>query len=338
MNQPKYLNDELQNRNNGVDILKMAAAMLVILSHSIPITRGSSYEDVLSLWTDGYLNLGGVAVAVFFFFGGLYIAKSMESKQKAVPFFKARCKRIFPELWIVVLGSIFIIGLIFTKLSLADYLGDKGTWKYLLNGIFFLQHNLPGVFNGNPYPNVINGPLWTLPVEFLCYIACFIMYKLGLFQKKWFAVTIPFALLLLFGSRYYFQNNTFLLTVIRPVFLFYMGILAYVFREKIKLSGKYAVVAFILFIAALLMKWQLIALVFFFPYVILWVAYQVKKENRRIKFEYTYGMYLWGWPIQQCLTYLTHGTMSWYMNAVIAILLAAIIGYMSNQLVSRLVK
>ena len=46
------------------------------------------------------------------------------------------------------------------------------TWRYLWrSAILYTPYVLPGVFSGNVLPLVVNGSLWTLPVEFLCYVA-----------------------------------------------------------------------------------------------------------------------------------------------------------------------
>ncbi len=43
---------------------------------------------------------------------------------------------------------------------------------------------LPGVFESNPYPNAVNGSLWTLQVEFSMYILLMIGGFIGLLNKK----------------------------------------------------------------------------------------------------------------------------------------------------------
>jgi peptidoglycan/LPS O-acetylase OafA/YrhL len=49
----------------------------------------------------------------------------------------------------------------------------------------FLQNELPGVFSENFYPYVINGSLWTLPVEFLCYVSVAVAGRIPLIRKDW---------------------------------------------------------------------------------------------------------------------------------------------------------
>jgi peptidoglycan/LPS O-acetylase OafA/YrhL len=43
---------------------------------------------------------------------------------------------------------------------------------------------LPGVFSDNPLPHVVNGSLWTLPVEFLCYISVAVLGSVKFMPKN----------------------------------------------------------------------------------------------------------------------------------------------------------
>ena len=54
----------------------------------------------------------------------------------------------------------------------------------MLNAVLVLVHPLPGVFASNPYPDVVNGALWTLPVEYACYVLCFVVFLATRFRKK----------------------------------------------------------------------------------------------------------------------------------------------------------
>jgi len=44
------------------------------------------------------------------------------------------------------------------------------TLAYLSNIPLLLRYNLPGVFAANSYPSSFNGSLWSLPIEFDCYL------------------------------------------------------------------------------------------------------------------------------------------------------------------------
>ena len=77
------------------------------------------------------LSLGGLAVGVFFLFGGYLIAKSCETSVTPGTFFRKRCLRIFPELVIVVVAMTFIVGPVVSNLDIETYLKSPETYIYI---------------------------------------------------------------------------------------------------------------------------------------------------------------------------------------------------------------
>ena len=121
----KSLNNKLKIKSTNVNLLKFVAALLVILCHAYPITDNG--VDILSRYTNGACNFGGFAVGIFFFFSGLYVAKSFSRVDTIWNYFKKRIERIFPQLIIVVLLSVFVLGPITTSISAGEYFSDKST-------------------------------------------------------------------------------------------------------------------------------------------------------------------------------------------------------------------
>lgn len=333
-----YLSELAKGRNNNLNILRFIAAACVIVSHSIPLSKGADYADSLSVYTHGRLSLGGVAVGLFFVTGGYLIAKSAETKKTFKNYFMARCIRIFPELIFVTVILALIVGPFLTILTFGEYYGNIGTWKYLLNSIFILQHDLPGVFMENIYGATVNGPLWTLPVEFMCYIMCFCAYKLKFFTRKTFKYTIPFAVAAGVISTCFLNN--FMIAVIRPILLFYIGMGLYVYRDRVVLEQKAGILSILLFIISIFLKADIIAMYIFFPYMIYYIAFGVKHKysNFGQKWELSYGMYLWGWPVGQTLCMLFSGQMNWIINMLLTLPIAIVLGGVNDYIINRNIK
>ena len=334
----KSLGDVSGERKNNLNIMRFLAAILVIISHSFPITNGTKEIDPLGIWTDGRLDFGGVAVSFFFVTGGFLIAGSSERKTKTKEFFIARCKRIFPSLVALCIICIFVVGGVFTTNTRYSYYTSIDTWKYLLNIVFVPVHFLPGVFSDNPYPGVVNGPLWTLPIEFCCYIACFVSYKLGFFNKKRYVFTIPLAFICAIVFFYLFYQNPFMIRIVRSVILFYIGIGFYVYRNQIHLNYKVAIVAVVLFVFLLYLKLSIIAMMFAFPYIVYYIAYGINGNyitKFGYKYEISYGMYLWGWPVQQIIVEFGGICSIWYGNAIVAIGLSVVLGFVNCVVIEK---
>ncbi len=168
---------------------------------------------------------------MFFFSSGLLVSKSIEKSINLKQFLKKRCLKIFPPLIFTVIMTVFLLGPFFTNMSIIDYITDLATYKYLLNAILIPIHSLPGVFENNIYGNVINGALWTLPIEFICYIALMICYKLKLLNKN---ILYTFPISLIFFYLFYYSNIQLFSSLsiyTLPIFIYYMGMLYYVFKR-----------------------------------------------------------------------------------------------------------
>jgi peptidoglycan/LPS O-acetylase OafA/YrhL len=147
-----------------LDLLRLVAAAFVLYSHQYALL-GLPEPSFF-----GWNSFGGAGVTVFFFLSGMLVSSSWMRDADIGRFFQRRCLRIFPALWVTVLLTISILGPLMTTLPWLAYFNAAETWRYLTTAILLPRNVLPGVFETNPYPFAINGSLWTLPVEFLCYV------------------------------------------------------------------------------------------------------------------------------------------------------------------------
>ena len=312
-------------KSSNLGLIKFIAALLVIVSHAFPLSVSGGL-DPLEIVTRQRLTLGGFAVAIFFFASGLLVTKSLFKKPYFVPYFKQRIIRIFPPLIFVALITVFILGTLITKLSLTDYFTNSMTYKYLLNGICILQHDLPGVFEGNVYGSVVNGALWTMPVEFVLYIVCFIGYKIKLLSKKPFVVITCIA----FAGWCYlsFTANPMVQASYRACLMFCFGMMAYLIKDKIRLDGRYAIIALVAIIISLFTPVFSLVFVVAFPYILMYLSWKAPQIPEKIGNlgNLSYGVYLCAFPIQQTVVYLNGGSMNPYGNMLISLPCAIAVG------------
>ena len=103
---------------------------------------------------------------------------------------------IFPPLILCVLGIALVIGPIFTTKE--PYRYYRKVWRFTWRNILlYPSFHLPGVFTDNPSSRALNGSLWSLPVEFFCYIALMVTGTCVKFLRK-YSVPISKALGLFF--------------------------------------------------------------------------------------------------------------------------------------------
>lgn len=338
------LKDKLVGLSNNMNCLRTICAILVIVCHSYAITADK--EDFLYRYTVGQCNLGGLAVAIFFFLSGMYVTKSLYKENSAIKFIKKRCKRLFPQLWITVIVSILIGGFFLTNLSLKEYFINKKTYLYLLNGILIPIHDLPGVFTRGVY-STVNGPLWTMPVEFASYITLAVIQMMctGIQDKdknikcqKILHIASEIGVLFIFlAVNFIIEKNGFLSTVVRPVIFFLAGTLYCDFADKIVLNIKIAVVFVGIVIISAFVGGFNIAIILLLPYIVVTFALGTKQlRSRGILYNISYEMYLVGWPIQQILFMISNEKMKPVINICLSIPIDIILAFLLYKFTQRL--
>ena len=320
------LSDVATSRVNNLNFIRLVAALMVIVSHCYSVVLGGDAGSYLQKFTGDRLSSGGVSVGVFFLFGGFLIARSCEHYPEARKFFSAR-------LLFVVILTAFVLGPMLSTLSPAEYFTNPQTYKYLLNGALIMVHQLPGVFTNNPSGDVVNAALWTLPAEFVCYILCFISYKLTKFDKKKFLLlSVPVYVL---AAVYYVKFSPLQLSAVRAVLLFYLGVLIWVFRDQVTISPVLGLASIILWFVMVFHGIDNLAMLTVFPIACFCLAYGMGNHFSKFgtKFELSYGIYLWAFPIQQALVQYFP---AWhpYVNALVAALLATCGAFVNHFVVT----
>ncbi|WP_246868962.1 acyltransferase [Saccharopolyspora sp. ASAGF58] len=173
--------------NHGFAWIRMIGALAVIYGHSSPLAgTGDLFPADWPVQPDEGVLMG------FFAMSGFQITESWIRDPHPFRFAAKRILRLWPPMLTVSLTMALIIGPMITTLSVGDYFAANGTWGYVVNnaGLLTLRHELPGVFVNNPWPNAVNGSLWTLPMELLAYAALYALLLLGAGKHKyrWLAV------------------------------------------------------------------------------------------------------------------------------------------------------
>lgn len=308
-------------RDNNFNLLRFSAASLVILTHAFGLTGSGELEPLKRL---AGVSLGSWAVDVFFAVSGFLITKSWDRRRDPVAFFYARFMRIYPALWVAVIACAFIVGPLFTNLPMAAYFRNLDTAKFLVSNTtllpFGIFQTLPGVFAGNPSPSV-NSPLWTLPYELKMYVALAALGMLGALRLRW-AVLLGTAIAFVAFCAAWLNllpASGHQTEMLRCTFSFFAGTSAYLFRGQIVLTWRrYGIALACMAILFAVFRDPLnrrLVLAFFTPALALPLAFLpagwIRNFNRLG--DYSYGIYIFGNPVQQILLALT-GVMSTAFN------------------------
>uniref|UniRef100_I2Q3D5 Putative acyltransferase n=1 Tax=Desulfovibrio sp. U5L TaxID=596152 RepID=I2Q3D5_9BACT len=300
-------------RDNNFNLLRFIAAFLVLLSHSFALAIGTSEAEPLRASIG--MTPGTIAVDIFFITSGFLVTRSLLTRRKISDFIVSRALRIYPGLIVSVVLTLFLCGLVFHLHDLGSYLSDDKTLTFLTQNcisLFSTAFTLPGVFTDNPFPNAVNGSLWTLPLELRMYASLIIIWLIVLYFSKFQPdslkvcfTTIPIILLILYykDCGFKFQENCLL----RLVFLFYCGALYYIWREKIPINWLIFSIALSLLLAAAFSGSALFFPIYMLslPYLILFLAYVPAGFIRRYNSygDYSYGIYIYAFPVQQMIAF-----------------------------------
>ncbi len=153
-----------RTRENNFGAIRLFAALLVIYGHG----QDMKGAPTPILWD---VSVSSIGLDLFFCLSGYLIYDSWLRDPRLGSFLAKRALRIFPGLAVCVLFCIFVVGPAATALPLRAYFGHHGTWQFLLNIALYLKLTLPGVFTHRLLGSAVNGSLWSLFPETLCYLA-----------------------------------------------------------------------------------------------------------------------------------------------------------------------
>jgi len=174
--------------SNNFDFLRLVAAYLVLVSHQFALA-GRAEPGI------GVQSLGGLGVAIFFSISGYLVAQSWTRDPSIWRFLAKRVLRIWPGLIVVTAAAALLLGPLVSTLPLDQYFLSPQTWDFFRTLKLTIRYELPGVFSENPFANAVNGSLWTLPIEFRCYLILMVLGLVGLFRRRYLLLigTIIFA-------------------------------------------------------------------------------------------------------------------------------------------------
>lgn len=328
MKQDKTIAAFLAERNDNFLLLRILAALAVIYGHSYAIAPA---DDAVELFVKhGWpMYSGDMAVAMFFVLSGFMVSGSYMARHDLLEFAKARLLRIVPGLALVVVVCACVIGPAMSSLTLADYLRDPSVPAYVIKNLRFssdMAWQLPGVFSGHSRP-AVNGSLWTLPAEMRMYVLTAAMGALGLLSCRFIGTLALLACLYLgMVSPEYFPLHQ---DWVRLAAFFTLGVLVQLNKERIVVS--HAAMLMLAFLTYISMRTQAANFLFgvTLAYFCFWFAYRTPTwRNLARAGDPSYGIYLWGWPVQQVLV-ACFPTISPFHNFLVGAVLATILGYAS---------
>ncbi len=255
-------------RAANLDALRLLLAAAVIVSHAWPLALGPGAPEPLSLAT-GH-SLGGWAVLLFFFLSGLLVSGSAERRSLRA-FWAARARRLLPGL-----GAALLVTLALALASGAS----------------------PSAFAGNPYPEIVNGPLWSLFHEVAAYALCLLLVRAGVLRHRGaLAGLVAVASALAVGHDHLPGR----LASFAPLFAaFAAGMAVHALRAHLPVTLPAALASLA---AAVLLPAQLAVAALGFAALVL----ALRAPALPLGADVSYGLYIYGWPLAQMIVHLRPG-------------------------------
>jgi peptidoglycan/LPS O-acetylase OafA/YrhL len=329
--------DQIQKGNGvtaGFDYLRVALALAVLVWHSIILTSGS-LAVYRALWSGPFRFLVAAILPMFFALSGFLVAGSLE-RTRLHQFAILRVLRLAPALAVEVALSALVLGALFTTLPLRDYLTSPGLGEYFGNILGLVHFTLPGVFEQNRVPRVVNSQLWTIPFELECYVSLVIVSLLmGLRHRRVFVALL--ALFSLAATAGAVLNN--LVSPFAPlqgrvlVVAFLAGVGIHLYRDRIPYSSAIGAVAAIASMALLQIADTAYLAVFPVAYLTVWIGLM---RPPKIPFgDLSYGVYLFHFPVEQTIAHLFPGVGCWWRMTLMALPPTLLCAWLSWNLIEQ---
>lgn len=324
-----------RGRPVGFDYLRILLSLAVIGWHTIIVCYGRDAET--QFWTGWLRPVWSFIVPSFFALSGFLVAGSL-LRNSLPAFLTLRGVRIFPALAVEVLISALLIGPIVTVYPLSTYFSDPLFFRYFFNLIGHVQYQLPGVFVGMPGPDFVNMQLWTIPKELECYVLISIIGLIRLHTRPW---TLLLALLAvtaaIFGREAWTGHFPELNSqppggVIVMAFLF--GVALYLLRDSVPFHWSIGLASLVS--GSFLLSFGTTMYLSVLPVAYLTVYLGLLNPPRTLlsaAADYSYGIYLYGFPVQQTVAFFFPSTRVWYLNFVLSVLISGVLAFLSWTLV-----
>ncbi len=314
----------LNGRTNSFGALRLFFAAAVIFSHAFPLSgRGS---DPTWEWWGSQVHIGNLAVYGFLGVSGYVVTKSA-ARLTPGRFAWHRVLRIYPAFWLALIVGAYVISPLIWGLSGRDmsafWAEPNGPRSYLMrNAALWIQqwdiHDLfaprpLGVVPSSPWlAGAVNGSLWSLAYELMCYILIGAIAAFGILRHAKHVIAAVTGLFGILQLIVRFEPGVVGIYVgllddslITLGWVFMLGATAAVYSDRIPLRARYGALTIAVVVATLWCGGFHVIGIPAFIYATIWAAAALPHVFHRVgaRNDYSYGIYLYGWPVQQVLAF-----------------------------------
>lgn len=320
--------------------MRIVLSASIVCWHSIVTSYGDAAQTaVMNGWPKPFIAM---LLPCFFALSGFLVGGSLERCKTIGMFLGLRAIRIYPALAVESLISALLVGPVLTTLPITDYVLSPTFHSYFLNILGIPHYLLPGVFESNPLAKV-NGQLWTVPFELECYVALAVLAVIGVVKSRRLLALAILGYMALYAAMVVIRHGSSELTALVAVLpgnllvvSFLTGVLIYRCRDWIVWDWRLATLTLV---AALALVWVPLgkfatAILLSYPTVYFGLC-NPKKISVLKGADYSYGVFLYGFCIQQVFVSLGPWTHHWWLNIAVCLPTATLVAALSWHFVEK---
>jgi peptidoglycan/LPS O-acetylase OafA/YrhL len=325
-----------RNRPAGFDYMRICLAVAVVCQHSMNATLG--LRQTLESFSSSFRIPVAMILALFFALSGFLVTGSLFRCRSLISFLGLRTLRIAPALAVETALSAIIVGPIFSETPLLQYFAEPKFYQYFFNIIGDVHYQLPGLFLRNPMPDVVNAQLWTVPYELWCYAILALLAATATCSNrvKYLAFLIFAQIGLIYYGMSHWEGTSLQLPAPLLVFCFLSGVGFYLWRDRTPFNAPTLLLALSLCAAGLSIKYGDVLVPIPAAYVTFYLGSLDPRRSWIISSgDYSYGIFLYGFVIQQCVATFGDPVQHWSLNILISLPIAFGVAFASWHLVEK---
>ena len=325
----------MADRRNNFDVLRLGAALSVVLTHAFLLGEGRLDIDPLMMLTGGQCPLGVAGVFVFFTISGYLVTGSFEATGASSLFLAKRALRIYPGLALCLVLLAFLLGPMVTSKPLGAYFADPASYGYVASNLVMQidWNDLPGVrFSDFASGQVVDGPLWSLPCEVMMYLMVAALGAAGLLRLPLIGALIAVGCVAVALDTASYGTLAGSALWLLPFFA--AGMALYKLRARQILRPHLALAALAVLIVGTAFHLFILSFAIGGSYLVIYLAFAGRKVIPAARFgDLSYGLYIYGWPAEQAVVRALGGAAPWWQVLALALPAALALALLSWHLV-----
>lgn len=332
------------SKENNFDFLRLLLASLVIVSHSYPLSGFGNYE-ILANFSEKQIDFGSLAVNCFFIISGYLILISLQRSRNIIDYSWKRLLRLFPALIALLIITMLFLPFIY-KGTQEHIFQEESYWSYFFRNLslYHIQFNISGIFETNPFRGMINGSLWTLCYEFTMYFILVPLFWVKN-QKKLLIIIIGSVFILSYILSLFFPNfYDYFFQIVkmkssnfyRLSSFFLAGSLMVFLNQKFLMKREVLLISLLVSLLTLYYGGFTFLSPVVLPFLVIGFGLRSTKYISNLSHrigDLSYGIYIYGFLVQQTLMYLFE--LQTYSLMLFSLIITIILSYFSWHYIER---